>query len=272
MENHFEFINQVKNVSTLRLEYIKKYWWISLPLLVIGIFLLKFGWDNNNGKLLNVGVITLCAEIFTIIMGIIFADQQARKVFMKMVASALKFSYKEYGVVGNTKAELFKIGNRKEITHFLEGEYQNMPVSLYNYKSVTGSGKNIASYRYTVFEVIYPFEIPRVILLKKSILNERCMLSDKVVVKLEGNFNKYFELYTQEKFEKDIRVIFTPDVIAFLIDEAPNINFEMCDNKIYIYEEKFITKKDDLHLLYKTTQMISVKLQSNLETFSRISK
>lgn len=271
MENHFEFIDQVKNVSTLRSEYIKKYWRISLPLLVIGIFLLKFGWDNNNGKLLNAGVITLCAEIFTIIMGIIFADQEARKFFMKMVASTLKFSYKEYGIVEKTKAELFRWGSRKEITHFLEGGYKDMPVSLYNYKSVTGSGKNVASYRYTVFEMTYPFEIPRVILLKKSILNERCMLPDKVAIKLEGNFNKYFELYTQEKFKKNIRVIFTPDVMAFLIDEAQDINFEMCDNKLYIYEEKFITTKDDLFLLYKTAQMVFVKLKSNLESFSRVS-
>ena len=271
--NNFELANQVQNVYSIQIEYIKRYWWISLPLIIIGIIILKIGWNLGNAKLLNIGVIVLCLELFVIVIGLIFANQEASNVFMKRMAIVLGFSYKANGIVEKTKAEIFRYGYNKEMTNVLYGTYQNMPLWIYNLKiSTGGQSKNAVSYRYTVFEFTFTQILPRLILLKKSIFNERVGMTDKVQIKLEGNFNKYFELYTEKSFERDVRQVFTPDVMALLIDEASNINFETCENKIFIYKEKFITKKEELLSMYIASQIVTKKLIPNFESVKRQEK
>jgi hypothetical protein len=55
------------------------------------------------------------------------------------------------------------------------------------------------------------------------------------ILKLEGNFNDYFTLYAPKQYETDALYVFTPDLMALLIDEASTFNAEIVDNNLYIY-------------------------------------
>lgn len=52
---------------------------------------------------------------------------------------------------------------------------------------------------------------------------------------LEGNFDASFSLYCPREYETDALYIFTPDLMARLIDSASGCDIEFVDNRVLIY-------------------------------------
>jgi hypothetical protein len=52
---------------------------------------------------------------------------------------------------------------------------------------------------------------------------------------LEGDFNKYFTLYCPKEFERDALYVFTPDLMALLIDETAPFDVEIIDDWMFLY-------------------------------------
>ena len=57
------------------------------------------------------------------------------------------------------------------------------------------------------------------------------------VLSLEGDFDKYFTLYAPEDYKSDALYIFTPDLMAQLIDVSAPFDAEIVGNKLYFYQE-----------------------------------
>jgi hypothetical protein len=55
------------------------------------------------------------------------------------------------------------------------------------------------------------------------------------VLSLEGDFNKYFTLYCPQEYEQDALYVFTPDLMALLIDDAGSFDVEIVDDWMFIY-------------------------------------
>lgn len=56
---------------------------------------------------------------------------------------------------------------------------------------------------------------------------------------LEGNFDDYFTLYAPKEYERDAFYVFTPDLMALLIDYLASCDVEVIDNQLFIYSTKF---------------------------------
>lgn len=55
------------------------------------------------------------------------------------------------------------------------------------------------------------------------------------VLSLEGDFNAHFRLYVPNGYERDALYVFTPDLMALLIDEAGDLDVEIRDNQLIVY-------------------------------------
>ena len=55
---------------------------------------------------------------------------------------------------------------------------------------------------------------------------------------LEGDFDRYFTLYCPRDFEQDALYVFTPDLMALLIDEATPFDVEIVDKWMFFYVPK----------------------------------
>lgn len=55
---------------------------------------------------------------------------------------------------------------------------------------------------------------------------------------LEGDFDKYFELYVPEGYERDALYIFTPDVMQVLVDDLKGFDIEILENQVYLYTSR----------------------------------
>ena len=61
---------------------------------------------------------------------------------------------------------------------------------------------------------------------------------------LEGDFGKHFRLYAPDGYERDALYIFTPDLMAVLIDEAAAFDIEFVGNDIYFYSPHWFDMRD----------------------------
>jgi len=52
---------------------------------------------------------------------------------------------------------------------------------------------------------------------------------------LEGDFDKYFDLYVPSGYERDALYVFTPDLMALMIDEASDFDIEIRDDQLIVY-------------------------------------
>jgi hypothetical protein len=52
---------------------------------------------------------------------------------------------------------------------------------------------------------------------------------------LEGDFDRYFELYCPEGYERDALYLFSPDVMARFVDTGALFDIEIVDNTLFLY-------------------------------------
>ena len=213
--------------------------------------------------------ISLLPLILVIFITSAVISKKARDQFMSQIAASLGYSYSETGSVPSLNANLFLIGHGQKIANVISGNHNNLPTRIYIYSTTVGSGKNQHTERFTVFETTYPYSLPHILLqnLKNSFLNQELSmrLGGGEHIKLEGDFNKYFNLYAPKGLEIETLEIFTPDIMAYLIDDAGKMSFEFCDDKLYIYKEGIIGKKDQLLALYAMSEQLTTMLVPHLK-------
>ena len=52
---------------------------------------------------------------------------------------------------------------------------------------------------------------------------------------LEGDFDRHFRLYAPHGYERDALYVFTPDLMALLIDETGDLDVELRDDRLIVY-------------------------------------
>lgn len=114
-------------------------------------------------------------------------------------------------------------------------------VEIGNYRYVTGSGKNRATHYWAYVKVKLPRRLPHMVLdaKKNNLFGKVSNLTDTFnssqTLSLEGDFNNHFTLYAPKQYERDALYVFTPDVMARLIDSGSGFDMEVIDDELYIY-------------------------------------
>lgn len=113
-----------------------------------------------------------------------------------------------------------------------------------NYYYVTGHGKNQQSHDWGYIRVSLRRKLPHIVLDAKknnagifgiSLSNLPQTFNSDQTLSLEGDFDKYFTLYAPKQYERDALYIFTPDLMALLIDQSAQFDVEIIDDALYVY-------------------------------------
>lgn len=112
-----------------------------------------------------------------------------------------------------------------------------------NYQYVTGSGKNSTTHSWGFLALHLDRRLPHMVL--DSTANNGWFGSNlpsafkkDQVLALEGDFNTHFTLYCPKEYERDALYVFTPDLMALLIDEAAPFDVEIVDDWMFVYSSK----------------------------------
>lgn len=112
-----------------------------------------------------------------------------------------------------------------------------------NYSYVTSSGKNRTTHSIGYIRLTLSRRVPHMLLDAKhnnvfGISNLPVLLEKNQKLELEGDFYKYFTLYTPKGYERDALYIWTPDVMSSVLDGAATWDIECIDNEVYLYSSR----------------------------------
>ena len=109
-----------------------------------------------------------------------------------------------------------------------------------SYAYTTGSGKSRRIVRWGFLALALDRALPHMVL--DSVANDRALGSNLPVaffrsqrLSLEGDFDRHFRLYCPKEYERDALYVFTPDLMALLVDEAAPFDVEIIDRWMLVY-------------------------------------
>ena len=95
-------------------------------------------------------------------------------------------------------------------------------------------------------------------------------LNKSQVLHLEGDFDRYFTLYCPADYEQDALYIFTPDLMALLIDNVAPFAVELIDKWMLIYAPGMfdMTKPATLRRLFAIADTVGVKALHQTQNYA----
>ena len=188
------------------------------------------------------------AAIIGIIPIAIFAHraQKLETAFWKEVATQYGYAY-VYRPYFQDKALMFQEGHGKATGHGLTGTLLDRPFRFFQYRYTTGSGKHRQTHHYCVSEIVFTGSFPHIYLnnvRNRNLTSIKSFFLPRVALPapLEGKFN----LHGPKGYEIEVLEIFTPDILAHLLDVDWQHDFELVDQKLYIFREKPLRTKQEL--------------------------
>jgi hypothetical protein len=109
-----------------------------------------------------------------------------------------------------------------------------------NYRYTTGSGKNRSTRTWGFLAFNLDRRLPNMVLDSTANngwfgTNLPASFDKHQILHLEGDFDRYFTLYCPKQYERDALYVFTPDLMALLIDEAAPFDVEIVDDWMFVY-------------------------------------
>jgi hypothetical protein len=210
---------------------------------LIVIFVITSMFEPNGGLSAPVGLSIL--GVVALIGGVItFSNQYFKRRLMRMMLFAQTnhlrsaFMHLDPAYPGT----IFEQGySRKITTSYL---FPN-GIEVGNYTYMTGSGRSRATHYWGYIRVKLVRRLPHMILDAKKnnslgISSFPGLLGGARQLNLEGNFNDYFKLYVPPGYETDALYVFTPDVMAALIDHGSGYDIEVVDDWLIFANDKQI--------------------------------
>lgn len=207
--------------------------------------------------------------IFIIILVIRFYIK--RRKMLKAFASEHGYNFSNYGDIASLNSTYLDVGHSRRMVNVISGIYLEQPIRFFDFRSVIGHGKHRRSVSFSGFEIEHKNSLKSFLLLSRKMRYSPGNLYDGFQnafgreIKLEGDFNKYFTLYVPEDYEIEVFQIFTPDIMVKFIDLMPDLTFEFTHNKLFLYTNKMISKKESLERLHELVKMLISDLLPKLD-------
>jgi hypothetical protein len=191
--------------------------------------------------------------------------KKAEDAFFQQFASTNGFAFQKMGLPDNLYGSLFFVGRNQTGYDLVSGTFQKTPFVLFNYQYIIGEGKSSHVCVYTIFRLDFLSSLPPIFLKPKYCEFGGFVFGDiskdaREKLELEGDFDKYFDLWTKQGFEVEALQVFTPDFMQKIEDNWKQFSLEFVNSQIYIYSDHMITRDDELENMYQLIQYLIPKI------------
>jgi hypothetical protein len=197
-------------------------------------------------------VLILFALIASLSLGFTFVGKELvfrtrLKISIKAYRFATAYGFSYIPEIANPDHQgfIFTVQNVKDrviLNSIKDASGSQFEIGTFQY--VQGSGKNQVERKIGFMRIELDRNLPHMVLdttaddtkffgIRQS--NLGMSFTKDQAMRLEGNFNDYFTLYAPKEYETDALYVFTPDLMARLIDNAGSFNAEIVDSSLYIY-------------------------------------
>jgi nitrate reductase NapE component len=141
----------------------------------------------------------------------------------------------------NYPGAIFSIGDtRLAVDHLVSTSGRFFDIGNYRYSTGSGKSRSTRTWGFLAFNL--DRKMPNMVLDSKANngwfgTNLPATFDKKQILHLEGDFDKHFTLYCPKEYERDALYVFTPDLMALLIDEAAPFDVEIVDDWMFVYSQ-----------------------------------
>ncbi len=171
---------------------------------------------------------------------------------------------------------LLKAGKNQPVYSILKGIWAKRSFEIFNLIYVTREGRSSTTNYTGIIVVKLPRRLPNIIFDNKSdnflgissLGNATPSSSQKV--QLEGDFNKYFDVYVPKDYERDMLYFLTPELMQLLIEEGKEYDIEVIGDELYIYNngmEFNFNDKDEFKSIFKLIESIGSEFSENTDSY-----
>ncbi|WP_114559169.1 hypothetical protein [Desertihabitans aurantiacus] len=168
---------------------------------------------------------------------------------------------------------IFGIGSdRKVVEHVWSTRGPVADVGTYRY--TTGSGKNRSTHTWRFAAIRLDGHLPHLLLdakVNNTFLgsNLPTLFAKEQRLGLGGEFDRHFDLYSPEQYGHDAFYIFTPDLMAHLIDETAAFDVEVVDDWMFLYtrNQLRITDPATWQRLARISDTVSARMRDRSRSY-----
>lgn len=140
----------------------------------------------------------------------------------------------------------------------------NRQVQLFHYVHVVGSGKNRKEYDRTVLALSVKRTDSHIFVNSRvNDMTEQVDLAKSQRFTAEGDFGKYFDIYSPEGQQIQALSIFAPDAMSFVMGECGFYDIEIVNDTLYVYDYKLRRTQQELEDLYQLGNKLAAVLDDN---------
>ena len=130
---------------------------------------------------------------------------------------------------------IFQYGSSRQTVNHLRSASDRF-LDIGNFQFTTSDGKNTTTHHRGFMALHLDRRLPHMVLDAKANGSLGFATFDRSqVLSLEGDFNNFFTLYCPQQYERDALYVFTPDLMALLVDNAAPFDVEIVDNWMFVY-------------------------------------
>ncbi len=215
---------------------------VFLSVIVAGISVTVGGGSDAGGGGIGFGLflaVFLGVIILMVVRHFGSGGSWAKWMRLSQFAAANGLQYRSRSANPGYPGMIFTLGDSRSAFNHLNstsGRY----FDLGDYQYSTGSGKSRTTHYWGYLALQLDRKLPNMVLDSKE--NNSLFGSDlpitlrrDQILSLEGDFDKHFTLYCPQEYEQDALYVFTPDLMALLIDDAGSFDVEIVDDWMFIY-------------------------------------
>ena len=140
----------------------------------------------------------------------------------------------ENAPMGLVPPSLANNGYSRKCSEIVDAKFDNIDCDLMSYQFTISYGKSSQTFYFTLADVVLAKSFPHIVLdSKKNRGGFRTIPFGYEKLKLEGDFDNYFNLYITKGEEIDVLSIITPDVMQTLIDADQQQDIEIYGNNLF---------------------------------------
>jgi hypothetical protein len=188
---------------------------------------------------------------------------------LKSFAQANNYGFLSYGFLPDQSGLIFDIGYGPEFSDIVYGLYRNWPFYLFVYSYSIDDQESSKRYARTVLSIDCMAPLPSFVLRKYRLLQIFEEEGESLrahgytqKIELEGDFDKYFQVFIKPDTQVEVLTILTPDFME-LIMKLDQYEIEVTeDGKLYVYYHSTIKRKQDLTDTYAIIETLVPKIEA----------
>ncbi len=167
---------------------------------------------------------------------------------------------------------IFIVGDDRTVQEHLFRAETHSP-DIGNFRFTTGAGRGTVTHTWGYVATRLNRMLPHMLLDATANDTRRTLpvrLTEGQTLSLEGDFDDHFTLYCPEGYERDALYIFTPDLMALLIDESSTLDVEIVDDWMFFYSAKEFELADPkvLGRIFRILDVVAQKTRGRTDLYA----